>query len=524
MANLDRILELAGLKDKSLHVTPLHEKTLEQLKHEKLCYEQQIKGVSIVTEALSNIRLKLFNVEKAIIDKKKSIYEAAMANLKEPCSNCQKTTHNDETCTCDCHDQSINEHLTKVNGRWALVSKKTGRPLRYYKGEGKPSDEWVKSQEKSIQYFKNMGEDKFHLEFNCPDCKEEWTTDSTVEKDDECPKCGTVSKPKKVVTEDQEDSNGNEIRVDTWFERDRANVTVYKNDKEIAEWWDDDVRELVEDGFLNPRDWEGSAIEYCKHLGLLESEQVNEVAPEDQEDFVKKAKEDFKKRYGKRWKKVLYATAWKKHNEGLTGDTFEIADKLIEESAMDGAELQDAQPTSALGKDKIDNIFNGHDEEKSNQMELQQDAQGITQDRETKVVVPADVFAQIEQRIKELKQSIELYDKTTYKEQYGNKQKAIENLEFIRDKLKMGNMEGYKQAQIHYGTLASLYAGNLFPAKLVDFLHDGQASEKREVAFGDYMKGTSDKPSESDVPGNSIYKTLNTSIYPQKGEDNVPKK
>ena len=48
------------------------------------------------------------------------------------------------------------ETLKQVDGRWALVSKKTGRPLRYYKGEGKPSDEWVANQERQIQHFNNM--------------------------------------------------------------------------------------------------------------------------------------------------------------------------------------------------------------------------------------------------------------------------------------------------------------------------------------------------------------------------------
>jgi len=32
-----------------------------------------------------------------------------------------------------------------------------------------------------------------------------------------------------------------------------------------------DVAELVEDGFLNPRDWHRSAFEYAQHLGLDES-------------------------------------------------------------------------------------------------------------------------------------------------------------------------------------------------------------------------------------------------------------
>lgn len=51
----------------------------------------------------------------------------------------------------------ILEMLQMVDGRWALVSKKTKRPLAYYKGEGKPSDEWVADQERRIQYFKHRG-------------------------------------------------------------------------------------------------------------------------------------------------------------------------------------------------------------------------------------------------------------------------------------------------------------------------------------------------------------------------------
>jgi len=51
----------------------------------------------------------------------------------------------------------IIETLQQVDGKWALVSKKTGRPLAYYKGEGKPSDEWVADQERRIQYFKHKG-------------------------------------------------------------------------------------------------------------------------------------------------------------------------------------------------------------------------------------------------------------------------------------------------------------------------------------------------------------------------------
>lgn len=50
----------------------------------------------------------------------------------------------------------LDEHLTQVGGKWALVSKHTGRPLRYYKGEGKPSKEWVAHAERSVQYWKHQ--------------------------------------------------------------------------------------------------------------------------------------------------------------------------------------------------------------------------------------------------------------------------------------------------------------------------------------------------------------------------------
>jgi hypothetical protein len=48
--------------------------------------------------------------------------------------------------------------LVQKDGRWAFVSRKTRRPLAYYRGEGKPSEEWVRKQEQRVQYFKHLGE------------------------------------------------------------------------------------------------------------------------------------------------------------------------------------------------------------------------------------------------------------------------------------------------------------------------------------------------------------------------------
>jgi hypothetical protein len=50
--------------------------------------------------------------------------------------------------------------------------------------------------------------------------------------------------------------------IHTWFERDRSHVELRdEGENTLAEWWDEAVREAVEEGFLNPRDWHGSALE-----------------------------------------------------------------------------------------------------------------------------------------------------------------------------------------------------------------------------------------------------------------------
>jgi hypothetical protein len=47
------------------------------------------------------------------------------------------------------------EYLRKIHRRWAIVSKRGGKPMVYFKGEGKPSPEWVERQERRINYFKH---------------------------------------------------------------------------------------------------------------------------------------------------------------------------------------------------------------------------------------------------------------------------------------------------------------------------------------------------------------------------------
>ena len=45
--------------------------------------------------------------------------------------------------------------------------------------------------------------------------------------------------------------------------------------------------------------------------------ELEEKAPPGMEKWIKDRKPEFKKRYGDRWQEVLYATAWKQHNESV---------------------------------------------------------------------------------------------------------------------------------------------------------------------------------------------------------------
>lgn len=57
----------------------------------------------------------------------------------------------------------------------------------------------------------------------------------------------------------------------TWFERDRQHVELRSklDDETIIEFWDEDVSEAIEDGFLNPRDYHGSIFAYAVECGII---------------------------------------------------------------------------------------------------------------------------------------------------------------------------------------------------------------------------------------------------------------
>ena len=69
-----------------------------------------------------------------------------------------------------------------------------------------------------------------------------------------------------------------------------------------------------------------------KKQGTVNETALDEKAPPGKkaESFIKKNKDSFKKRYGKRWKKVLYATAWEKFGE--KNESYNNAKKVMEQA------------------------------------------------------------------------------------------------------------------------------------------------------------------------------------------------
>ena len=60
--------------------------------------------------------------------------------------------------------------------------------------------------------------------------------------------------------------------VEVWEERDRLHIGLLSNGHYIADWWDDDARQMFEDGFFERgRNLESSVIAYARQMGLLAS-------------------------------------------------------------------------------------------------------------------------------------------------------------------------------------------------------------------------------------------------------------
>lgn len=138
--NIDRLKELAGLQEK-IYVKKAND--------------------GLITES--------FNVPKSIWELSSDKLQTGLESLREQLRTIPR--HSDSYITVSNkikefesalsqalkRENQITETVKKIDGKWALVSSE-GKPLRYYKGKGKPSENWIKKQERSIQYFKNINE------------------------------------------------------------------------------------------------------------------------------------------------------------------------------------------------------------------------------------------------------------------------------------------------------------------------------------------------------------------------------
>jgi hypothetical protein len=80
--------------------------------------------------------------------------------------------------------------------------------------------------------------------------------------------------------------------VHTWSERDRLHIEITdkRTDKTVAEWWDDDARQMFEDGFFEggiipmalgtskpDTKLEESVLKYADEMGMLSGESFGQV-------------------------------------------------------------------------------------------------------------------------------------------------------------------------------------------------------------------------------------------------------
>jgi len=92
---------------------------------------------------------------------------------------------------------------------------------------------------------------------------------------------GNSAQPKSLPQTIKRKPTGHQVEIGTWVERDRIGIwlTNKRTGKTIAEWWDEDAREMFEQGFFKPGDirhqtitgkaFEESVLDYAEGAGLL---------------------------------------------------------------------------------------------------------------------------------------------------------------------------------------------------------------------------------------------------------------
>lgn len=79
----------------------------------------------------------------------------------------------------------------------------------------------------------------------------------------------TILKP---LTSSKAKPTRDNVRIEVWEERDRLHIGIQDKDtgEYYASWWDDEARQMFEDGFFKPgRELEESVLEYAEDMGIL---------------------------------------------------------------------------------------------------------------------------------------------------------------------------------------------------------------------------------------------------------------
>ncbi len=79
-----------------------------------------------------------------------------------------------------------------------------------------------------------------------------------------------TSKVARDVHQERE-IDGNLYVLDTWQERDRFHISLRNetDDTDVLDFWDEEAHQVIEDGFISPKNWIGSALKYAERLGRL---------------------------------------------------------------------------------------------------------------------------------------------------------------------------------------------------------------------------------------------------------------
>ena len=92
---------------------------------------------------------------------------------------------------------------------------------------------------------------------------------------------GSSAQPQRLPQTRSRKPTRSDAEIGTWAERDRMGIwiTDKHTDKAIAEWWDEDAREMFEQGFFKPGDirhqtitgraFEESVLDYAESVGIL---------------------------------------------------------------------------------------------------------------------------------------------------------------------------------------------------------------------------------------------------------------